>query len=313
MSGELTYTGHANWFLAAALNQVLHELIVDKTDLSETASYLGNVNGSGSTVSKIAQATWDDAMAASNTDEVTASDPTDVTNSTVSITVARQALVRVVTELYQIIGEGGPAPGIEKLANEMVGSAILRFTDMITALYTSLSGSAGVSGSAMVVDDLYDAAYVLLINGAGGQKYAVLAPIQATHLCHSIRAEGGTIHPTDAASMLSQLGNGPGWGYVGTFAQMQIISCDSVATNGSDREGALYTQGCFGYKDGIPTSEMLARSVGSRNMPLPSGSSIFVKFGQDETKGWDIVVGSWFVGVGEIEDARGCKIVTSAS
>jgi len=311
MASELTYTGHGNLFIAAALNRALWETIVDRTDISLTNIYMGSVNGQGSVASKIAQASFDDAMGAANGDETTAIGNTDLGNSTVTITVARQALKRVVTDIYQLVG--GPRPGVERFAADMVNAAQLRYTDMVCALFTSLSSSVGTSGANMTLDDLYDALYALIRARASGKRYAVLAPIQFTDLMDSLRGEGLSITPPDANSILASAGDTQGWGLAGTFAGCEIWSSDSCATNGADKEGAVYTQRCFGYQDGVPSELLQNAGPGSFISAMPSGSPIFVEFQRLAAEAHTLVVGNYYVGVSEMEDANGVKIVTSAS
>lgn len=311
MADELTYTGHGNFFLAAALNMALYETIVDRTDLSRTCTYMGSVNGTGSTASKIAQASFDDAMAAANVDETTAISNTDLGNSTVTITVARQALKRVVTGLWEIVG--GPAPGVSRFAEDMINAAQLRFTDMVCALFTGLSGSVGTSGANMTLDDLYDALYALIRARASGKRYAVLAPIQLTDLIESMRSEGLALQPVDSQSIISNAGSANGYGQAGVWAGCEVWSADSCATNGADKEGAVYTERCFGWMDGVPNVLLQHAAPGSFVQALPSGSPIFVEFEKLAAELHTLVVGNYFVGVSEIEDAQGVKVVTSAT
>jgi len=308
-----TYTGTGDLFIAAAMNRAIHETIVDRTDLALLCTYRGSINGTGSVASKVGKVSWDDAMAASNADEVTTVAVTDIGTSTATITVARQALVRTVTDLYEIAAIPGGA-GIAAMAADMVRAAQLRFTDMVCALFTSLTSSVGTSGVNATVDDLYDALYTLIQARAPGQRYAVLAPIQLTDVMDSIRGEGLSITPPDAASSLTALGNNAGYGMHGTFAGAQLWSADSCVTNGADKEGAVFTPGCYGYMDGVP-SHISARSTSRESFAqmTPAGSPVYVTFSADEPKGHTIVVGHYFVGVSEIEDARGVKFVTSAT
>jgi len=311
MANEITYTGHGNLFIAAALDQAIYESIVDRTDLALTCTYRGSVNDSGSTAAKVAKVTWDDAMGAANADEVTTVAQTDLSTGTVTITVARQALTRLVTDLYEIVG--GPRPATQDFANDMVRAAQLRFTDMVCALFTSLSSSVGTGGANMTLDDLYDALYTLIRARASGKRFAVLAPIQLTDLMDSLRGEGLAIVPPDAASILAGAGDTQGWGMHGTFAGCEIWSADSCVTNGVNKEGAVYTQQCFGYKDGIPNALTNHAAPGSFVSMSPSGSPIFVEFerlaGEANTK----VVGNYYVGVSEVDDAQGVLVSTSAT
>jgi hypothetical protein len=310
MANELTYTGKGDLVIAAALNETIYENIVDRTDLSMTCRYYGSANGSGSTASKVSKVTYDDAMAAANTDEVTAVANTDLGTGAATITIARQALVRQVSDLLSIV-RNGPV-SVAQLGQDMVRAAQLRFTDMVCALFTGLSNSAGTSGQAFTYDDFLDALYILIRNRASGPRFAVLAPIQYTQLVESLRGEGQSIVPPDIGSTMATLGNGPGWGFHGLLAGCQVWSSDSCVTNGGDKEGAIYTMDAFGYRDGVPVN-IQNSNPGSFISQTPSGSPVFVAINRAEDSALTQIVGNYFVGVSEIDDASGVKLVTSAT
>jgi hypothetical protein len=313
MANEITYTGKGDFFIAAALNRMLYENIVDRTDLSRTVTYYGSANGAGSTASKISKATFDDPMVAANTDEVTPIGNTDLGTGSATITVARQALSRDLSDIYQLIGEGGPSPDAARFASDMADAAVLRITDMICALFGSLSSIVGVSGVNMALDDLYEGLYVLIRARAGGQKIFVGSPQQVTDLIDSIRNEGQKLTPPDATDLLSRLGNQENWGFHGTFAGVQIWSADSVVTNGPDSEGGLYTEKAFGLRDGVPQAAMTAAAPGSFMSATPNGSPVFVEFERDAKAGLTSIVGNLYVGVAEIDDAHGVLMRNSAT
>ena len=86
-----TYTGKGNLFIAAALNRLVHEDIVDRSDILTKLVNYGDANGSGSTASKVSRVAFDDAMAAANADEVTALANTDLGTAAATITGANMA------------------------------------------------------------------------------------------------------------------------------------------------------------------------------------------------------------------------------
>lgn len=311
MASELTYTGHGNLFIAAALNVMLWETMVDKTDLRPTMTNLGQVQGTGSTASKFGTAAFDDAMGAANTDEITAPTQVDLGNGTFTCTVARQVLVRIVTDIYQLVG--GPRPGIERFASDMANAAILRFTDMAAALYTNLATSVGGT-SDMDVDRISDAQYSLIQNRAGGGYSAVLAPIALTDFLDSLRGEGGSAEFNPATEAMLSVPDGyQGFGKHGSWRGITFYSCDSVPTSGSDRHSAMFAPGCFGYMDGVPQDAVAHAAPGSYLTVIPNGSPLFVEFERHAKEGHTDVVGNMYTGVIECEDLRGVRLVSAAA
>jgi hypothetical protein len=311
MANETTYVGSPNWYLALAMNTVLYETFADMTDLSSTLTDYGSVNGTNSATSKIPTVTFDDPMAAANGDEVTPIGNTAVTNGAATLAVARQALARGVSDLSELVGEGGPRPGLARFGVEMANAAVLRITDMIAALFGGLSNIAGISGEAMTVDDLYEAFYILIRNGASGQLYFVGSPQQIVDFLNSLRNEGLKLIPADGSSSLDTLGNQQNWGLMGQFSGAQIWKSDSVTTNGPDSEGAVYTQNAFGKMHGVPNVQHAA--AGSFMSATADGSPIFVEFDREPKAGLTDVVGNLYYGVGEIDDDEGVRVRTSAT
>lgn len=312
MSAEITYTGHGDFFVAAALNQLLWETIVDRSDLRSLCINMGSVAGTGSIASKVAKAAFDDAMGAANTDETTAVANVDLGTATISITVARQALKRYVTDPYALVG--GPAPQIQRFADDMGAAASLRFTDMVCALFTNLATSKGTSGADLTVDDISDALYALIQNRAPGKPTAVLAPIQLTDFLESLRGEGGSSEFNPATEqMLSANASNSGYGLHGSWRGIDFMSCDSVNTSGSDKVGALFVPGCYAYMEGIPADVLAHAAPGSYSALAPNGSPIFVEFERLAAEAATLCVGNYYVGVSELEDLRGVKLVTSAT
>ena len=306
MANEITYTDQGSLFIAAALNQLLHENIVDRTDLLATCRDFGSINASGSQAFKVAKASFDDAMAAANADEVTGVANTDLGTGFATITVARQALKRTVSDLFSLVG--GPRPGIDRLAADMADAAVLRQTDMICALYGGLSNSVGSAG-ALTADDIYDAQYRLIQARVPGPYVCVLAPKQLTDFLDSLRGEGGAVQFESATA---QMLGAAGAGMAGTWHGIQFWSSDSVVNNSGQLEGAMYGEGCFGFARGVPSEIVSVAGPGSYASVTPSGSPIFVEFERKAGEAHTIVVGNLYFGVSEIEDDRGVLISTAA-
>lgn len=304
-----TYTGSGDLFIAAALNDAIVEGLVDKTSLLSTISYLGSVNGRGSLAGKQPIVLWDDAMTGANTDEVTLPTSTAIGTATATVTVARQVLVRQVTDLYELAG--GPRPGVERIAAEMVGAATQRATDMIAALFAGFSQSVSKSGLKFSVDQFYDGSYKLLASRSGGPKHCVLSPAQLAHFLESLRAEGQSLTPVNANLNLNFAGEG--YGVHGEFAGVTIWSSDSVTTDTGNSVGAIYGQNAMGFKDGVPESIVKYANPESFAGVTPEGSPIFVEFQRSARGAHTDVVGNYYFGVSEVLDLAGCKLISTAT
>jgi len=306
----MTYTGNADLFIAAQLNQAIHQNLVDATDLRNLCTGFGDVFATGSLASKISKVTWDDAMAAANADEVTAPSATDLTNSSVTLTAARQVLRRDITDLYSLAG--GNRLGIDAFAAQMSMAAQLRFTDMITALFTNIATVEGDTGTNLTVDDVLAGQYALIQNRVPGPHYAVLAPIQLTDFLDSLRGEGGSVQFDTDTNQMQQMQQA-GFGRWGNWHGIEFWSCDSVVTNGADKEGAMFGAGAFGYVEGVPLNVRNVAGPGSFASVTPNGAPLFVEFERKAAEANTLVVGNYYVGVGEVEDLRAVQILSSAT
>lgn len=293
--------------LAAVLNQFIHQNIVDTTDLRRTCRFMGNIAGRGSATLNIPGITWSDAMGAANTDETTAVSATDPATSVSPITVARQALVRKVSDLYALTG-GAEGANLMDFAAQMAGAASLRATDMAAALFSSVSANVGTSNVNLEVDDIYSAQFTLIQARVPGPYVCVLAPVQMTNFMSSLRGEGGAQlnNPQTLGMLAGGALQAKEWNGI-TF-----IDCDSVPTSGGDRVGCMYNLEAFGYAEMVPAEMVQGAAPGSFLSVIPSGGSIYVAFERHEAEGLTDIVGNYFVGFGIIENARAVKITTNA-
>jgi len=299
----MTYTVSANGAdtqLTASLNRLIHVLLLDMSDLvgAGLVTYYGDAGGALSATHKVARVDWDDAMSAP-TEGAAISSATAVSTSNVTIAVARQALYREVSDL---ISGTGSAISDEDIARAMAVSAVLRRTDMVAALFGSLSSSVGNSGVDMTTDDFYDAIFTLEQALVPGPFAAVLYPVQYTDLKSSIRGEGGPAQYIPATQDQT-LAKGPG--YKGMFAGVELYASDSVAASGGNSQGAMFGRGCFGYRD------MSAQNIPTVDLQLVDPTSpIWVERERVAVNGETQIVGNYYFGVSEIEDARGVLIET---
>lgn len=310
MANEQTYTGKSDLFVATLLNRALRMNLADMSDLRQLCENRGNLAG-GSLAEEQVGITPDDAMAAANSDELTAPTPTDMGTSTATITVARQVLVRNVTDPYVIAG--GPRPGLELFAEDMGGAARNRFADILCGLFTSVSTSVGDS-SDLTVDTLMSALYAFTLARNGGKADFVGAPICVNHLLASMEGLGGSGQWNPATEAIQALSDSwPGYGLRGEWRGIRVWDVDSVVTNGAYKENCLLSRSCFGFKEGIPSELARYAGPGSFVKAAPNGAPIFVEFQRIARAGGTDVVGNYYVGISELEDARAVLVKGSAT
>jgi len=309
---ESTYVGLGDLFVPATLNRELHTLLgAQEPDLRQMARYHGSVSGTGSLTSKIAKIDASTSMAAANADETTAPGDTILAPSSVTCTVARQVLVRVLTDPY--IVAGGVRPGIEWAAQQMKIAALQRFNSMLTALYTAVaSGVGGGAGVDFVVDDFYDAQYTLRNHRVPGRYFMNVSPHSYNEFISDLRGETGAIQYLAEVARALGLENDAvgGIGYAGRLLGVDIVHSSAVADGGGASIGCMWGEGAFGYMDGIPSEIVRYAGPGSSLSAMPNGGTMYVGIERREDEGDTRIVGNYYVGVTEVEDLRAVKITT---
>lgn len=303
MANEVTYTGSGgNLRAAEVFNRMIWETLVDKTDIRQTCTRLGDLSQAGSTALETGTVAFDDPMGDANADETTAADNTALGNGNITCTIAHRILAYGLSDLFSVTG----APGmlqLQTLAAKMVDAYILKFTDQIAALFPSVTAQVGTTTVDMTVDDFYDAIFTLEQAVAPGPFYAGLYTVQWTDLQASLRGEGG---PNQFRAATQEALDIKGPGYKGNLFGVDVYAMDSVTAVGGDSSGAMWAQGAFGYVEASPTGAM----PGSIAVPIPSGSPVYAEFDRVADPGISRVVGHAFNGVVLAEDARAVEILT---
>jgi hypothetical protein len=306
MANEIVYSGLGDQRLAAILAQEIELLLADRQSLWGHPSlvYLGDLAGRGSAAIQQPQVGLDgyDEMAAvvegSSTSNTALADASD------TVTIARQALQYQYSGLAELTEPSGIVDPV-RLARSMVGSALVRFQSMITALHASFSQSVGTSGVDMSVDDFFDANITLDLVSAPADRVMDLHPRQWGDLQQSLRAELGAIGYSPAtAEMLAAWGPG----VKGMFLGNLIFASSKVATAnaGADRDGACWARGAILWADATGRPR-----YGSFGTIIPAGK-IQVEFESDAAGNLTKVVGNYFVGVAEGQDTMAVRVVTDA-
>jgi hypothetical protein len=306
VANEVYYSGlSGNARLAAILNQAVVAKLTDTASLVNHPSImqLRSMNGSGSTVVQVPVVSWGANAMASVAENASASN-TALTATNVNITIARQALRRQISDLAQLTSAGLALDAtIDNLAVDMVAAYNKRVTAMIGALASGFSASVGSTGVDLTVANFYAAIFGLQLNSADGQFTAILHPQQINDLITSLRSETG---PGQYLATSQDQVQAKGPGYRGNLFGVDLFaSANGVASAnaGADYLGMMIAPGAIGVATATAAPIMGSTTV------IPQ-SPIVVEFERDASNGSTIIVGSAFVGVGEIDDLKGVGILS---
>lgn len=218
-----------------------------------------------------------------------------------TVTIGRQALQRQISDLNDIVDSTG-AVSVEGLANDGMGSAFKRFTDLIATAGAGFTTTVGTTTVAMTTDDFYDATFALEQASVEGPWISILFPKQWTDLRESMRSEGGALQFQDSTASLLDL---KGQGFKGSFLGVDIYASALVPTAnaGADSAGSMFGQGAIAYREGSRTS---IPGVGEVRVATP----LYTTLDYDVSGALTTIVHNYFVGVSVSQDAMGVAIIT---
>lgn len=308
MANEITFANlSGDLRISAVLHQEMNLLLADRFSLMghPAIAYYGDMAGRGSTVLDVPLAGLDgyDRMAAVGAETAAVSN-TALSDSSVNITIARQALRRTITDLASLTDSVGL--NVQALAADMVGAARMRWQELLCNLCDDFSNTVGTSGVNLSVDDFLDAVFTLEQNSVPTPFLSVLHPVQLTDLQNSLRGETG---PLQFVSATQEMISAKGQGFAGSFAGVDIYGSSLIPTanGGADRAGGMFGRGAIGYADGSMTE-----LVGAGGVQLPVGTKIAVEFERDSAYAYTHITGNYYVGMSEIQDTMGVSIITDA-
>ena len=298
----ITYAALTDLTVASTLAAELQLKLGDRASLMNhpAIAYVGDVGNSGSSAKKVGIiGAGLDAMAA-----VADGSPVEsiaLTNATATITVARQALYRGVTDLA---GQTWASVGelVAYLAEDMVGAAHLRMTTLICTAGSNFATSVGTSGAALTVTNIFSAIAALEAQSCPGPFLAVVSPKQLTDFQSSLRSETGALQWIPATAELLAI---KGQGYAGTYLGIDFFVSSKCVTSGADKLGFVISYGAIGYADGTP-----APIMGSGGVVYPMGTKMYVEMGRTPESALTKVVGNYYVGVAELQDLMGVQLTT---
>ena len=312
MANEVTFTGLASsgGRVAAVLSALLLEKLHDPTDLRAVMSEVP-WGALGSDTMSVTLDAAPSAFAAATSEILhgTAADNAAYTTGKFDLQVARYVRAYQMSDLFGI--SGGPID-LAAVVDTLVAGVGLTMTDLLTALFNSLSSSVGTTTVDLDVDTVYDAAFALnsagVIATAEAPLTMVLHPTQINDFRTSLRSESGAIQyvPATAEALMSR---GPG--YQGEWNGIAIWQSDSCPTinAAADRSGAMFGKGAFAYT--LAPVSALQGHIPASNVLVDAGT-VLVENSRDPDNGLTKAIATMYPAVAEVEDARGIEIVSDA-
>lgn len=303
MANEVKYSGAGDRRLAETLYGAAHVLLGDFVNLLRVpgaAMYRKDISGSGSTVVKVSH--MNNNVVAAAVSEYAQPSNTDITDASATITVARQSIKQIVTDLHQITSSLTDDQ-LAAIALRAVTGIYNRENDMLCALFSD-SGipSEGSTGTAFSVDYFYDMKFQLIetLNSMNDVKLA-LSQKSLTYFLGDLRGETGLEAMNPQAQPLLDGQNGS---FAGRFRGVDIWVTDSCPTSGGDVYSCMWTPGAFQYAD---ARQQIYNGL---NQIVMEASEIGIKYWHDDSFAAVEIVGDRYVGVGINEANRAVKALS---
>jgi hypothetical protein len=308
MADEIVFSSLSDATVAATLHQEILLKMGDRASLwgHPALAYIGSVNGTGSNVKKAAIWGLDLApMTSPSEGAAVANSAISGYTSSVSVTVARQAIAWAPSDLSAMTWGVGASGLIERISTDVVGSAKRRFQSLLCDITDGFTSTVGSSGVDFSVTNLFSALAILQNASAEGPFLGILHPVQLSDLQASLRSETGALaFHTATPEMMALKGQGFAGHYLGVdFYQSSLVP---TANAGADRAGCIMARGAVAYADGLPSPQ-----VGLGGMSIATGP-IFVELERDGAANTTKVIGNYYVGLAKAQDGMGVSLITDA-
>lgn len=285
--------------------EMLHLLLAKTPHLAQFCQLIGDTRDSNAPSITRPQLSNDDvAEAVAEGSAISAT--TTLTDGTCVVTPGRLAIKRKISDrLHFIFEEGYISP--RKLAQYQADSVFLGHDAQITALYSSFTGSVGVSGADATLVDFLTAIQTLVRRECDPNNLvASLHPEQWNNIQTDLLSYGNiAVAREDVAKMLeSEQKN-----FRGRLFKVEVWTSSQVAdaNGGADHGGAMFEK-MTAIARGQGSAKPLPAGNGGRM--LESGTVIYTNVVVDADKSDIDIVTNGFMGASVNEAGRGIKFIT---
>lgn len=294
--------------MASVMAEMLFEQLFDATDLRQLMTFHDLDGITGSDTVDVTKDAVPGAAAAFSSETSGGLSNSAYTTSKFSLAWAGYGRQYQMTDLLAI--NSGPV-GMQQVLNKLQVTIGLTLTDLLAALFTSVSGSVtaqGGSGTALDVDLIYDAMFALNTALVPGPYAFVHYMKQHNNFQASLRAEPGAMQFVPATADMLRL-RGPG--YKGSWNGVDFWQSDSVPTanGGADSAGCMFGQGAFGYTL-RSWRRVVAQGLISADDVLADFGVAFVERVRDGGNNMTSAILKMYPAVVEQEDARAVQVIS---
>lgn len=301
-----------NFHLSEMISLEVNRLLTDTGNLRNTPylKYGGSINGMGTDsirVRKYGLGGRDSFAAAAAEDTDVSGSSTAVTVGYADVTVARQYLLRKISDLATMAGYGPDALNPMMLAADMAASYETRFAELTCDAADSFTTVKGSSSVDFTVDLFFNSIFGLEVadsnRGADGPFAAVLHPKALTDLQDSLRNE-----TSNAVSMMqatAEMLDAKGKGYMGKLLGVDLYRSSHVNESAGAKFNYFLSPGGICYADGVPVQM-------AGNPDIVQLGKVIVELDRTATAAVTSIIGHAYIGFAILDDNRGLLAKCSA-
>lgn len=309
MANEISWSNlETDAGLAHYLAGQVEALLYDPTDLRAVCRRRDFMSGMGSETIKVTQYSRAHTFAAATSELVGGASNADIGSANFQLTVSRRLIKWQASDLWRIVAPTGSID-MDLLAGVISEAAGLTVTDMLCALFPSLSNSVGSTTAQMDFQTLLDAQYQLNDSRVPAPYSLVLAPHGFNKLQDDLVGQGGAIQwlPATAEMVAAK---GPG--FKGTLQGVDVWDSDSVTEDGGNtyHRAAMFGLGCFEFTE---APAFAVDDALPANVTRVLDGTVRLVHSYDADNGLTSVIGNYYPAVAEAEDARGVLINSLSS
>jgi len=291
----------------------INRLLTDTANLrnSPYLTYAGSINGIGSDTIRIRKyglGGRDSFRAATTENSDQSANYDDIDAEYADIAVARQYLIRNISDLASMAGYGSQDLNPFVLAADMALSYETRFAELTADAADGFGTTVGSASDVMSVDLFFEAISDLQVadsnRGADGPFAMVLHPKALGELQDSLRNE-----TSNAISMMqatAEMLEVKGKGYVGKLFGVDVYRSSHVTTAAGAHNNFVLSPGALGYADGVP--QQLPSAVDFMTM-----GKVLVEMEREGASASTQIIGHAYLGFAIVSDDRGLVIKTSST
>ena len=318
MANEVYVSAQGDTLATNIFARRLEMLLHQRPFARRLCAYKGDTRGSSSDTLKTGQID-DDDIAESVAEGSAVTGNTALTDGSYTLTPARQAIKRVLSNLMAGI-DGTGFMKEAQLAGYNFNACMRAFDALVATAVASLTGTAGSTGVDLAVTDWLTATQTLRSRRVTGKKAAWFHPEQFNNLQNSLRTETGPYQLNMEVGDIMATGSGDN--LVGFFQGIPIWTTTQVAdaNTGADHGGAIMQipadsslvdgkylgDAALAFAEGSP--EPVSMANGTRMMA--PGGVVYTEFDNDIDKADAQLVTNYFVAVGVADAAKGIKVIT---